>query len=68
MQRNKTEDAPKELKILQKVYDMIAFAYEVITQFPKSEKYALGADIKRCIHFILRFAIEGQKRNPRKPK
>ena len=66
MQRTKTEDAPKELKILQKVYDMTAFAYEAITQFPKSEKYALGADIKRCIHSILRFAIEGQKRYHKK--
>ena len=66
MQKNKLEDAPQELKILQKTYDMIEFAYPAIAQFPKSEKYALGTDIKRCMHTFLELAIEAQKKYHKK--
>ena len=39
----------EEFVLLQKVYDMMEYAYPAIAQFPKSEKYALGTDIKRCM-------------------
>lgn len=51
-----------ELKILQKVYDMMKYGYQALVQFPKSEKYALGADIKRCMDKILERCIEAQKK------
>ena len=64
--KNKAGEAPEELKILQKAFDMIEFGYQAITQFPKSEKYALGADIKRCMHSFLELVIEAQKKYHKK--
>lgn len=55
-----------ELKILQKTFDMIEFAYPVLAQFPKSEKYALVADVKRCMDTFLEHIIEAQKRYHKK--
>ncbi|MBZ4669406.1 MAG: ribosomal protein [Defluviitaleaceae bacterium] len=52
----------EELKILQKVYDMIKYGYQALAQFPKSEKFALAADIKRCMHLILERVIEANKK------
>lgn len=51
----------KELSILTKIHDMAKYAYPALMQFPKSEKFALVADIKRCIDFVLEKAIEGTK-------
>lgn len=48
----------EELKILQKLYDMIEYGYGAVTQFPKSEKYALGTDIKHCMDVMLERCIE----------
>ena len=36
----------EDLKILQKIYDMTKYGYGALAQFPKSEKFALVADIK----------------------
>lgn len=52
----------EELKILQKVYDMTKYGYNALKQFPKSEKFALAADIKRCMHLILERTIEANKK------
>lgn len=52
----------EELKILQKVYDMTKYGYQALAQFPKSEKFALAADIKRCMHTILERCIEARKK------
>lgn len=54
--------ATEELKIIQKTYDMIQYGYNAISQFPKSEKYALGTDMKRCMHQILELTIVCQKK------
>ncbi len=51
-----------ELKILQKLFDMIEYGYQAIQQFPKSEKYALGTDIKRCMDVMLERCIEAKKK------
>jgi len=51
-----------ELKILQKTFDMIEYAYIALAQYPKSEKYALVVDIKRCMDNILGYTIEAQKK------
>ena len=59
---NRSED----LVILQKTFDMIEFAYPVLAQFPKSEKYALVADIKRCMDLFLELIIEAQKKYHKK--
>ncbi len=52
----------EELKILQKVFDMMGYGYQALSQFPKSEKFALAVDIKRCMHLILERVIEANKK------
>lgn len=52
----------EELKILQKTFDMINYAYPALAQYPKGEKFALVADIKRCMDVILERIIEANKK------
>ncbi len=52
----------EDLKILEKAFEMIEYGYQVLQQFPKSEKFALAVDIKRCMHIILERIIEAQKK------
>ena len=51
-----------DLKILQKTFDMIEFAYLALAQFPRTEKYTLAADIKRCMNILLELMIAAQKK------
>ena len=51
----------EEFKLLQKILDMMEYAYVALKQFPKSEKYALATDIKHCMDEILGYAIEARK-------
>jgi four helix bundle protein len=41
---------------------MMEYAYQALAQYPKSEKYALVVDIKRCMHLILERVIEASKK------
>ena len=50
-----------EFYLLQKILDMMEYAYIALRQFPKSEKYALATDIKHCMNLILGYAIEARK-------
>ena len=52
----------EELKILQKTYDMIQYAYICLRQFPKSEKFALAGEIKKVMSSLLRLIIQANKR------
>lgn len=52
----------EELKILQKTFDMMDYAYKALAQFPKSEKFALCVDIKRCMDTIMERIIEANKK------
>jgi hypothetical protein len=52
----------EDLKILQKVYDMILYGNQCLSQFPRSERYALAADIKQSMYRLLRLIIEANKR------
>lgn len=52
----------EEFAMLQKIFDMMEYGYIALRQFPKSERYALSTDIKRCMDLILSHAIEAQKR------
>jgi len=51
----------EELKILQKIMDMMEYGYPALAQYPKSEKFALVTDIKRCMDAMLERCIEAQK-------
>ena len=58
----------EELKILQKTYDMIKYGNKCLIQFPRSERYALAAEIKQSMYGILRLIIEANKgRGSKKP-
>lgn len=59
---NRSDKKVEELKILQKIYDMILYGYGALQQFPKSEKFSIVVDIKRCMHTILERCIEAQKK------
>ena len=41
---------------------MMKYAYTALAQYPKSEKFALVADIKKCMHQILELEIEASKK------
>lgn len=49
-----------------KLHDMAKYAYPALAQFPKSEKFALVVDIKRCMNTILERAIEARKKYHKK--
>lgn len=52
----------EELKILQKTFDMMNYAYPALAQYPKCEKFALVVDIKRCMDVMLERIIEANKK------
>ena len=52
----------EELKIQQKTFEMMEYAYGALAQFPKGEKFALVVDIKRCMDTILERIIEANKK------
>lgn len=52
----------EELKVLQKIFDMMQYGYGALAQYPKSEKFALVTDIKRSMDTMLERAIEAQKK------
>ena len=54
--------AAEELKILQKIFDMMDYAYPALAQYPKSERFALVTDIKRSMDTLLERCIEAQKK------
>ena len=55
-----------ELIIQQKIYDMIMYAYPAIEQFPKSQKFSLAADMKKCLDAIMRLTITANKKYTKK--
>lgn len=48
-------------RALQKIEDMMEYTYPALAQFPKAEKYAMAADIKRCMDEMLERCIEAEK-------
>jgi len=67
-QEEKSEERieKQDLKIQQKVYDMILYAYPALEQFPKSQKFSLAQDIKRCMDEVLRLVIMANKKYTQK--
>lgn len=56
----------EELKIWQKTYDMIKYGNQCILQFPKSERFALGNEIKQSMYKMLRLiSVANRSRNKR---
>lgn len=63
---NETKKGKEPLIIQQKVYDMIMYAYPAIEQFPKSQKFSLAQDMKKCLDAIMRYVIAANKKYTKK--
>jgi four helix bundle protein len=50
-----------ELQILQKTYDMMLYVYPALTQYPKSERHTLVAEIKTTMANMVRLIIRANK-------
>lgn len=60
--------ATEDFKLLQKVQDMMVYAYPVLHQFPKVEKFSLANDIRNCMNLILELTItEDKKHSSKRP-
>lgn len=55
-----------EFKTLEKLSDMIEYAYPILAQFPRSEKFVLAADIKHIMLDALKLCIEVGKKKSKK--
>lgn len=51
----------EDLKIRQKIKDMIKYGNQALMQFPKSERYALVVDIKKAMYSMLRLCVAANK-------
>ena len=58
MDTTKEQSEPK--RALQKIEDMMEYAYPVLQQFPKAEKYSMAADLKRCMDIMLERCVEAE--------
>lgn len=60
------EPAGRKFTTLQKVKDMMLYAYPALAQFPKSEKFAMVARIKDIMDDMLEMCIEVENKIYRK--
>ena len=60
------EGGEEEFKTLEKLSDMIEYAYPILAQFPKSEKYTLVADIKHIMLDALKLCVKVGKKKSKK--
>ena len=60
------EGGEEEFKTLEKLTDMIEYAYPILAQYPKSEKFTLVADIKHIMLDALRCCVKVGKRKAKK--
>ncbi len=60
------EGNEQEFKTLEKLTDMIEYAYPVLRQFPKSEKFVMAADIKQIMLEALRICVRVGKKKSKK--
>ena len=51
-----------ELMIKQKIEDMIIYGNVCLKQFPKTERYAMAADIRRSMYELLSLVVAANKR------
>ena len=58
--------ATQDFKTLTKVKDMMLYAYPVLAQFPKAEKFSLAQDIRRTMDELLELTITEDKKYTKK--
>lgn len=54
--------ATDDFKLLQKVQDMMEYAYPILNQFPKAEKFSLAQDIRHTMNAVLELTITEEKK------
>lgn len=54
--------ATEDFKLLQKVQDMLKYAYPILHQYPKVEKFSLANDIRHTMNMILEYTITEEKK------
>lgn len=55
-----------QLILLQKMYDLVKFGYITVKQFPKTEKFCMGAAIKESLNLMLGYVVSAsEKSNPK---
>ena len=54
-------DDTQSFQLGEKIADMMAYAYPVLAQFPKGEKFGLAVDIKKLMDELLGYAIMARK-------
>jgi len=57
----------QQLKIYQKIYDMIIYGHICLKNFPKHEKHVMAADIRRSMYRLLQLAVSANKKRYKKP-
>ena len=57
-----------ELKIYQKMYDLILYSLPIIDRFPKKQKFVLGQQIESCMIETAKLIIHANKLRDRKAK
>ena len=58
--------ATEDFKILQKVQDLMEYAYPILNQFPKAEKFSFAQDIRHSMNMLLELTITEDKRYTKK--
>lgn len=51
----------QDLLIYQKYVDLIRYSYNLLTKYPKAEKFALVANIKNCMFEALKLILRANK-------
>ena len=62
------EDAKVNLNIQQKTEDMILYGNQALKQFPKSERYAMAAEIKQSMYTFYRLIITANLKYTKRPR
>lgn len=63
---DQAKEQKTEFKTLEKLSDMIEYAYPILAQFPRSEKFVLAADIKHIMLDALKLCVEVGKKKSKK--
>jgi hypothetical protein len=56
----------QQLKIYQKIYDMILYGHICLKNFPKYEKHVMTADIRKSMYRLLQLTISANKKRDKK--
>lgn len=58
--------ATEDFKTLQKIEDMLEYAYPALAQFPKAEKFSLAQDIRNSMNTLVKLTVAEEKKYTKK--